>query len=212
MARMNVNPTRMELSGLKRRLATTKRGYKLLKDKQDEMIRVYMSLIKENRDLRARVEKELLSIVQGYDRAKLRMSTADVEGALLVPARAARITTASRTIMNVAVPVLTVAEAEAQDLTYSFAFTSSSLDACVTRLASLLPDLVRLAQIEATTTDLAGEIEKTRRRVNAIEYVMIPDYEETIHSITQKLEDNDRSTTVRLMKSKEILTKKNESA
>ena len=209
MARMNVNPTRMELTSLKTRLGTTKRGYKLLKDKQDEMIRVYMSLIKENMDLRASIEAEMVTIIKGYDRAKLKMSDEEVKSALLVPSNAAEIETSEKSIMNVPTPKITFKDQGSQDLTYSFAFTSADLDASVIKLATLLPKLVRLSEVEKTCAVLAKDIEKTRRRVNAIEYVMIPDLEETIHYISQKLEDNDRSTTVRLMKSKDIILKKN---
>lgn len=209
MARMNVNPTRMELTRLKKQLSTTSKGHKLLKDKQDEMVRQYMALIKTNRSLRQNIEEELSQIIGTFQNARLKMSYQGVMEALMVPTKTIDLAVSEKSIMNVNVPIISYQVDEAVDLTYGFAFTPSELDKSVIDLSKLLPKLIELAQIEKTCDRLASEIEKTRRRVNAIEYVMIPNLQETIYFITSKLDDNERSNTIRLMKSKDIILKKN---
>lgn len=208
MASMNVNPTRMELTRLKRELATAKRGHKLLKDKQDEMVRQFMSLIKQNRELRMQIENELSVVSSTFNSARLKMSYAGLMEALMVPSQNIKVETSSRTIMNMSVPSLKVKTEDSIDITYGFAFTPCELDSSVLKLSSLVSSMVKLAEIEKSCDMLAGEIEKTRRRVNAIEYVLVPNLEETIHFITMKLEDNERSNIIRLMKSKEIILKR----
>lgn len=210
MARLNVNPTRMELTRLKNTLATTKRGHKLLKDKQDEMIRQYMLLVKENRSLRLEVEKELSKLMKDFNVTAQLMSDEVIAEALMVPSKELSLDIGSKHVMNMTTPSIKIAE-ESKDisLTYSFLNTSAALDLSVINLSELLPKLIKLAEIEKTCDMLAVEIEKTRRRVNAIEFVMIPSYIETIHFITLKLDDNERSNTIRLMKSKEIIMQKN---
>lgn len=208
MASMNVNPTRMELTRLKKELATAKRGHKLLKDKQDEMIRQFMNLIKNNRELRMEIENELSVISSTFNSARLKMSYAGLMEALMVPSQNIQIETSSRTIMNMNVPSLKVKTSDSTDITYGFAFTPCQLDSSVLKLSNLVSKMVKLAEIEKSCDMLAGEIEKTRRRVNAIEYVLVPNLEETIHFITMKLEDNERSNIIRLMKSKEIILKR----
>lgn len=205
MASMNVNPTRMELTRLKRELATAKRGHKLLKDKQDEMVRQFMNLIKQNRELRIKIENELSVISSTFNSARLKMSYAGLMEALMVPSQNILVETSSRTIMNMSVPSLKVKTDDSIDITYGFAFTPCELDDSVIKLSNLVSSMVKLAEIEKSCDMLAGEIEKTRRRVNAIEYVLVPNLEDTIHFITMKLEDNERSNIIRLMKSKEII-------
>lgn len=205
MASMNVNPTRMELTRLKRELATAKRGHKLLKDKQDEMVRQFMNLIKQNRELRIKIENELSVISSTFNSARLKMSYAGLMEALMVPSQNIQVETSSRTIMNMSVPSLKVRTDDSIDITYGFAFTPCELDDSVIKLSNLVSSMVKLAEIEKSCDMLAGEIEKTRRRVNAIEYVLVPNLEDTIHFITMKLEDNERSNIIRLMKSKEII-------
>ncbi len=209
MARINVNPTRMELTKLKKQLATTTRGHKLLKDKQDEMIRQYMELIKKNRLMREEIEQAMKGIIETFQNARLKMSYEGVMEALMVPTKNIALDVSSKSIMNVNVPVINFSDQGEIDLTYGFAFTPSELDKSVIDLSTLLPRLIELAQIEKTCESLSREIEKTRRRVNAIEFVMIPNLQETIHFITMKLEDNERSNTIRLMKSKDIILAKN---
>ena len=208
MALRHVNPTRMELTRLKKRLSTAKRGHKLLKDKQDEMVRQFMNFIRKNDELRIEVETELKHIFKRYDSAKLKMSHKGILEALMVPANDAKITVGSKTIMNIKTPMIDFDSSDNIDLTYGFAFTPSELDNAVIRLSKLLPKLIELAQVEKTCDMLAFEIEKTRRRVNAIEFVMIPEMTEMIKYITMKLEDNERSNIIRLMKSKEIVLAK----
>ncbi len=208
MAQTTVNPTRMELMRLKKELSTASRGHKLLKDKQDEMVRQFMNLIKENMELRKKVEKSLETISNTFNEARLKMSYAGLMEALLVPSQNIDIEVDDYSIMNIKVPKLNVKSSEATDITYSFAFTPCELDESVLKLSALVKDMVRLAEIEKSCDMLAVEIEKARRRVNAIEYVLIPNLEENIHYITMKLEDNERSNIIRLMKSKEIILSK----
>lgn len=211
MASTNVNPTRMELTRLKRELATAKRGHKLLKDKQDEMVRQFMNLIRTNRELRIEIENELKVVSNTFNEARLKMSYDGLMEALMVPAQDIIIETSSSNIMNMVVPSLKVKANESVDITYGFAFTPCELDESVLKLSVLVKKMVKIAEVEKSCDMLAGEIEKTRRRVNAIEYVLIPNLEENIHMITMKLEDNERSNIIRLMKSKEIIMKKAQS-
>lgn len=212
MALMNVNPTRMELSKLKIGLATSQRGHKLLKDKQDEMIRQFMLIIRENQALRKEVEGELAQIMKKFNTAQLTMSYAGLMEALMVPSNKVSVSVATRNIMSIKTPTIAVAEDSRGeiDLTYGFAFTPSDLDGAIISLSQLLPKLLKLAEMEKTCDMLAEDIEKTRRRVNAIEYIMIPDYEETIHFVNQKLDESDRSATIRLMKAKSLILEKEE--
>ena len=207
MALMQVNPTRMELTRLKRRLVTARRGHKLLKDKRDEMVRRFIALIRENRSLRSRVEAELGRSLIEFALARAVMEPEALEEAVLYPARNLTLTLSSRNIMSVDVPVLTVDEESISDtvLPYGLAATSAQLDGAIASMAELLPNLVRLAEIEKTCSLLADEIEKTRRRVNALEYVMIPGLEQNIRRIAMKLEENERSALTRLMKVKEMI-------
>lgn len=208
MAISHINPTRMELTRLKRQLSTSKRGHKLLKDKQDEMVRQFMMIIRKNRSLRIEIEEALTKIMKKFNRASLKMSFEGIMEALMVPANEVKTTVGSKTIMNIKTPTIKYEDSGEIDLTYGFLFTPSELDQSVLGLSNLLPKLVELAQLEKTCDMLSSEIEKTRRRVNAIEFIMIPDLEESIHYITMKLEDNERSNIIRLMKSKEIILSK----
>lgn len=208
---MNVNPTRMELTKLKGALATSKRGHKLLKDKQDEMIRQFMLIIRENQALRLEIEEELARIMKKFSAAQLTMSYAGLMEALMVPSKKVNVEVGIKNIMSIKTPTVQVADSGGDiDLTYGFAFTPSDLDGAILSLSNLLPKLLRLAELEKTCDMLAGDIEKTRRRVNAIEYVMIPNYEDTIHFINGKLDEADRSATIRLMKAKNMILAKEE--
>ena len=204
MALLNVNPTRMELTRLKRRLKTAVRGHKLLKDKRDEMMRRFVLLIRENAKLRERVEKELSRALGEFALCRGLMEPEALEEAVMYPARTVELTVGSRNIMSVDVPTLAVEAGEAR-LSYGLAGTTAQLDGSIARLAELLPELLKLAEIEKTCNMLADEIEKTRRRVNALEYVMIPDLEETIRFIAMKLDENERGSLTRLMKVKEMI-------
>ena len=209
MAKMNVNPTRMELRRLKTRLKTATRGHKLLKDKSDEMIRQFMVYVRENKRLREEIEAELSSALKGFTLARAVSSNAVIEEAVMMPATKAEISLSSDNVMSVEVPSISVVEHEGQDkYPYSFDTVTSELDASIGTLSTLLGKLVKLAEGEKTCNMLADEIEKNRRRVNALEYVMIPQIEETIKYINMKLDENERASTIRLMKVKSMIEQK----
>lgn len=209
MAKMNVNPTRMELRRLKTRLKTATRGHKLLKDKSDEMIRQFMVYVRENKRLREEIEAELSSALKGFTLARAVSSNAVIEEAVMMPTTKAEISLSSDNVMSVEVPSISVVEHEGQDkYPYSFDTVTSELDASIGTLSTLLVKLVKLAEVEKTCNMLADEIEKNRRRVNALEYVMIPQIEETIKYINMKLDENERASTIRLMKVKSMIEQK----
>lgn len=211
MAKLNVNPTRMELRRLKNRLKTATRGHKLLKDKSDEMIRQFMLYVRENKRLREEVEQELTDSLKAFMLARAVSSDAVIEEAVAMPSAKVGLETSSKNVMSVDVPVFTITEGDTSELyPYSFASVTSELDDSIASLTSLLPKLLKLAEVEKTCNMLADEIEKNRRRVNALEYVMIPQLEETIKYIVMKLDENERGATTRLMKVKSMIQEKNE--
>lgn len=208
MAIMRVNPTRMELSRIKKRLATAVRGHKLLKDKRDEMMRQFIELVKENKELREQVESELTKALGDFLMARAVMSTEVLEEAIMYPTREVELKVSKRNIMSVDVPKIDYGEKSYEGLSpypYGFAATSGELDGAIATLSDLLPRMLELAEIEKTCQMLADEIEKTRRRVNALEYIMIPQMEETIRYITMKLDEDERSSRTRLMKVKDMI-------
>lgn len=206
-----VNPTRMELTRLKKRLKTAARGHKLLKDKRDEMVRRFIEVVKENKKRRAAVEQKLAQAMNRFSVARAEMGNAAVTEALLYPIRTAKVRTDLRNIMSVETPAFRLLDNGGSfELPYGFAFSSSELDGAVLDLAALLPDLIELAETEKTANMLADEIEKTRRRVNALEHVMIPEMEQQIRYITMKLEENERGNQTRLMKVKDMLAAERE--
>ena len=206
MARLNVNPTRMELRRLKNRLKTAVRGHKLLKDKSDETIRQFMIYIKENKRLREELEQKLSDSLRSFLLAGSVTTSQVLEEAVAMPAFNLELTTGEANIMSVMVPTIQVKEGDKTNLyPYSFAAVSAELDDSIKNLSDLIADLVHLAEVEKTCNMLADEIEKNRRRVNALEYVMIPQLEETIKYITMKLDENERAATIRLMKVKTVI-------
>lgn len=207
MAILNVNPTRMELQSLKAKLDTARRGHKLLKDKCDEIIRQFMILVRENKKLRLELEEEIKEAQKYMAASRGALDPATIDTALLLPKLSLSVTETSKNIMSVKIPHFDIESntSESGSFSYGFAFTSSDLDDAVKRITDLMPRLIKLAEIEKSCQLLADEAEKTRRRVNALEYVMIPDYEETIKYVMMKLEENERSTTVRLMKVKDLM-------
>ena len=208
MARLNVNPTRMELTRLKKRLATASRGHKLLKDKRDELMKQFLDTVREVRALRSEVEEELMRVHGSFTVASALMSSEAMEQALLYPKQSVELTMTTQNIMSVNVPVYhfqTKTKSDADIYPYGFASTSGELDTAVDALGKVFQKMLKLAQIEKSAQLMAEEIEKTRRRVNALEYVMIPDTQEAIRYITMKLDENDRATTTRLMKVKDML-------
>ena len=212
MAVLNVNPTRMELTRLKKQLTTAVRGHKMLKDKRDELMRRYLELIKENKALREKVEREIILANGHFVKASSVMSKESLDTALLAPKQEVFLTEESKNVMSVDIPVFTVktrTSNESDIYSYGFGSTSFALDDAVDRVSELLPLMLRLAEIEKSTGRMAAEIEKTRRRVNALEHVMIPRYRDTIRMITEKLEENDRSSRARLMKVKDMVIEQN---
>ena len=205
MAAIQAKPTRMELSNLKKRKTVAVRGHKMMKDKRDELVRRFIIFARRNRELREEVERKLTLAMKSFVLARASMSNAEIEEALLYPARAASVETGSESVLSIPVPKLKLETQEGFTYPYGYATTSAELDGAVQQLSEVLPLMLELAEIEKSCSRLADEIEKTRRRVNALEYVMIPQFTETIRSIQMKLEENDRQSTTRLMKTKEML-------
>lgn len=213
MARLNVNPTRMALSSLKARLQTSKRGHKLLKDKQDELMRQFIDLIKENKVLREEVEKILSESFQDFLMASAMMSPEMLSEAVVFPKSKIDVDIQTKNVMSVNVPDMTFHKSTISEsgeggmYPYGYAQTSQELDLSLEGLDKAMEKLLELAKVEKTCQLMADEIESTRRRVNALEYRTIPDLEETIKYIRSKLEENERATITRLMKVKDIIAK-----
>lgn len=210
MALLKVNPTRMELSGLKKRLRVATRGHKLLKDKRDEMMRQFVDFVRENKRIREQVERETTAAMKDFLMARAVMSSENLETAVLMPSRKVSLEVSKRNVMSVNVPVFKI-DVDESGSTYPYGMldTSGELDAAITRFDKLLIMMVELAEKEKACNMLADEIEKTRRRVNALEYVMIPDTRETIKYITMKLDENERGNLTRLMKVKDMIAERN---
>ncbi len=208
MANVVVNPTRMELTRLKKKLVTASRGHKLLKDKRDELMRQFLDMARENMELRKKVETGIKAANTNFVIAKAGMNEQTLSTALMTPKQEVRIALGNRNVMSVDIPVYDykTKSANSNDIySYGFAFTSGELDDAVKSLSDILPDMLRLAEIEKSCQMLAAEIEKTRRRVNALEHVIIPETREGIKYISMKLDENERSTQVRLMKVKDMM-------
>lgn len=211
MPKTAVTPTRMVLNQLKGRLKTARRGHKLLKDKRDELMRQFMDVVKLNKELRLKVEEGMTGAFASLTVASTIMSPEMLEQALLYPRQSVELGMSYKSIMSVNVPVYsfrTKNNDPSEIYPYGFAQTSGELDDALEKLAKVFEDMLELAQVEKTMQLLAEEIEKTRRRVNALEYVMIPNFEENIRYITMKLEENENSTKVRLMKVKDMVLEK----
>ena len=208
MAFTQVTPTRMELTRLKKKLVTAVKGHKLLKDKRDELMRQFLDLVRENMALRQKVEAGILSANKNFVIAKAGMSEQILNTALMSPKQEVYLEAGKKNVMSVDIPVFETKTrtADANDVySYGFAFTSGDLDGAVKSLADILPDMLRLAEVEKSGQLMASEIEKTRRRVNALEHVIIPETQQNIKYITMKLDENERSTQIRLMKVKDMM-------
>jgi len=209
MSKLNVNPTRMELRRLKDRLKTAVRGHKLLKDKSDEMVRRFMVFIRRNKELREELEPEIAGALKAFTVSRAAMFPQEIEEALSMPSYKLDMETGLANVMGLSVPKITVKEATGPELyPYSFITTVSGLDNSISRLFTLIQKIVKLAEVEKTCNMLADEIEKSRRRVNALEFIMIPQIEETIKYIEMKLDESERGNLIRLMKVKELIDKK----
>ena len=210
MPSTTINPTRQELTRLKTRLRTSMRGHKLLKDKRDELMKQFMDVVRENRTLRKRVEEGLTRAHGAFTVAAALMSPEMLEQSLLYPKQSVELDMTFQNIMSVDVPQYqfrTSSQDPGEVYPYGFAQTSGELDDAVDALSRVLSDMLRLAEVEKTSQLLAEEIEKTRRRVNALEYVKIPEMQANIKYITMKLDENERSNTIRLMKVKDMILK-----
>ncbi len=198
----------MELTRLKKKLITAQRGHKLLKDKRDELMRIFLEKVRENMALRKRVEQGIAAANKNFVLANAAMSKPVLNAALLAPKQEVSIEVSSKNVMSVGIPVFETKTRtpDSNDIySYGFAFTSADLDDAVKSLSDVLPDMLKLAECEKSCQLMASEIEKTRRRVNALEHVVIPETQEGIKFITMKLDENERSTQIRLMKVKDMM-------
>jgi len=216
MARLNVNPTRMELTKLKKKLGTATRGHKLLKDKQDELMRRFIDLIKHNNELRKSVEEELQNSFKDFVMASALMSSEFLEEAVAYPKEKISVEVTTKNLMSVNVPIMKFKRKLEDDpgsiYPYGFASTSADLDGAIETLYLILPKLLELAEVEKSCQLMAREIEKTRRTVNALEYMTIPQLQDTIKYIRMKLGENERGALTRLMKVKSMMEKAQELA
>lgn len=203
-----VNPTRMELTKLRRRLVTSRRGHKLLKDKRDELMRQFLDLVRRNKELREQVEEMILASHRNFQLAAAVSSPENMREALMYPKQSVELSISYHNVMSVNVPRFSFKMASDDPTNvypYGYAFTSGELDASIEALSRALPLMLELAEMEKGAQMLAQEIEKTRRRVNALEHVMIPQLEITIKSIRMKLDENERGNLTRLMKVKDMM-------
>lgn len=210
MAGTQVNPTRMELTRLKKKLVTAVRGHKLLKDKRDELMRQFLDKVRENKALREEVETALVSANRNFMLARAGMPDEMLNTALLAPKQELTISAGTQNVMSVEIPDFdfkTRTPGQNDMYSYGFAFTTGDLDDAILSLSEVFPKMLKLAEVEKSCQLMAAEIEKTRRRVNALEHVMIPELQTNIKYITMKLDENERSTQIRLMKVKDMMLK-----
>ena len=208
MAEIRVNPTRMELKKLQVRYQTARRGHKLLKDKRDELMRRFLTVVRQDKELRLRVERALQEALKGLSAASALCDPLMLKEALLLPAKELSVEVKERNNMSVLVPdfILQTAEATPDDaLIYGFAQTSAELDGALKALMAVREDMLTMAALEKEAQLLAEEIERTRRRVNALEHIMMPRYLTAIKSIKMKLDENERGNLTRLMKVKDMM-------
>ncbi len=207
MAKLNVNPTRMELARLQKQLKTAQRGHKLLKDKQDELMRRFILLVKQNNTMRQEVEGLMESAMRAFRLASATINSAFIEELFILPAAHVELELDQKNIMSVEVPVMNFSYDKSfvdTPLEYGYLNSNVPLDNSIDRFTSVLPKLLELTEIEKTCQLMAGEIEKTRRRVNALEYMTIPELQETIYFIKMKLEENERAEVTRMIKVKNM--------
>ena len=208
MAELRVNPTRMEMKRIQTRYQTARKGHKLLKDKRDELMKQFLDVVREDKLLRERVEASLKSFYQSFTVASAVSSPKMLEEALICPKKECDLAVDYKNMMSVTVPVFqlrVLAEGNSDSYNYGLAFTSGELDSSLRELSGIMEDFLRMAELEKTAQLLAEEIERTRRRVNALEYILMPQYLETIKSIKMKLDENERGNTTRLMKVKDMM-------
>lgn len=212
MARLNVNPTRMVMSKLKGQLKVAIKGHKLMKDKRDELMRIFLDLAREIKALREEVEPMLEEVYGSFSVARAVMTPEMLEEALMYPKQSVKLVATEKNVMSIDVPSFDFEQENTQTgsvYPYGFATTSGELDKSIEKLSILFSKLLQLAGMEKEAMLIADEIEKTRRRVNALEYVKIPNYQETIKYIKMKLDENERGNQTRLMKVKDMMLKEN---
>ena len=212
MARLNVNPTRMVLSKLKGQLKVAIKGHKLMKDKRDELMKIFLDLARETKTLREEIDPMLTEVYGSFSVARAVMTPEMLEEALMYPKQSVKLVAKEKNVMSVSVPEFDFERMQSDvgdAYPYGFASTSGELDKSIEKLTQLFPKLLQLAAMEKQAMLLADEIEKTRHRVNALEYVKIPDYQETIKYIKMKLDEDERGSQSRLMKVKDMMLQEN---
>ena len=208
MAELRVNPTRMEMKRIQTRYQTARKGHKLLKDKRDELMKQFLDVVREDKQLRERVEASLAKVYGSFTVASAVSSPKMLEEALICPKKECELKVDYQNIMSVTVPkfqMRVLSEGNSDSYNYGMVFTSGELDRSLRELGDIMEDLLRMAELEKTAQLLAEEIERTRRRVNALEYILMPQYLATIKSIKMKLDENERGNTTRLMKVKDMM-------
>ena len=208
MAELRVNPTRMEMKRIQTRYQTARKGHKLLKDKRDELMKRFLDVVREDKELRAKVERSLAEVYRGFTVASAVSSPKMLEEALICPKKECDLSVEYQNIMSVTVPKFELrvqTSGSSDSYNYGLAFTSGELDSSLRALSDVTEDLLRMAELEKTAQLLAEEIERTRRRVNALEYILMPQYLATVKSIKMKLDENERGNTTRLMKVKDMM-------
>lgn len=201
---LNVNPNRMELSRLKRKLAVAKRGHKLMKDKQDALVKEFLNRAREVYQMRLEVEEELRGCYSGFLLARAQTLPEMLEQTLMTAGGNVKVNVTFANVMSVRVPKFQLPE-QSVSLSYGLGTSPGSLDIALEQFLKLMSRLVGLAAEERALKSMSVEIERTRRRVNALEHVMVPQLVEAIRSISMKLDETERSTLSRLMVVKEIV-------
>ena len=204
MALIRVNPTRMEYDKMRKRLRGSQRGYQMLKSKRDDLVKQFVALARKNREMRETIEKKMAAVYGNFMIAEALMGSAALEDALMLPGHQASLEADMQNLIGVNVPVYKL-NTKADIYPYGFFSTSGEFDIAVEELRELIPQLLELSQIEKSLQLLTHEIEKTRRTVNALEYVRIPNLQQTVKYIRMKLEGNEQSNTTRLMKVKDMM-------
>ncbi len=208
MAEFRVTPTRMEMKRIQTRYQTARKGHKLLKDKRDELMRLFLDVVREDKRLRERVEAVLSEVYRSFTVASAVSSPQMLEEALICPKKECELSVDYKNMMSVSVPVFDLrvhTAGNGESFNYGMAFTSGELDSSIRQLSGITEDLLRMAELEKTAQLLAEEIERTRRRVNALEYILMPQYLAAVKSIKMKLDENERGNTTRLMKVKDMM-------
>ncbi len=202
---ISVKATRMELLNIKKRIKIAKRGHKLLKDKRDGLMKQFLNMVNENMEIRKSVESKLSSAYRSFLLARVMMSVEEIKEAILYPKKECLLHISHQNIMGVNVPKLEMQMESEIGPTYSLVSTSGELDRALGLFVKALPEMIQLAEIERSVELLALEIGKTRRRVNALEHVLIPQLEEAARYIDMKLDEIERSNFCNLMRIKEIM-------